>query len=178
MKSLRKPIYATAAYNTVSLGTGRKEFHPKKPRPGIEHYITEAGQGALAQINDAANIDEGVIANFMAPRFNRQGNLPALMPLIDASLEYKPLVRVEGACGSGGLGLTTAAKSILSDMADTVLTVGFEVQNTVKALRRGHSGRRGPLRVTEEVGPRVFLPREVLGQSRCGVREVRVRSCA
>ena len=81
MKSLRKPIYVTAGYNTVSLGTGRKEFHPKKPRPGIEHYIEEAGRGALAQVNDAANIDEGVIANFMAPRFNKQGNLPALMKL-------------------------------------------------------------------------------------------------
>ena len=45
-------IYVTAGSNTVSLGTGRKEFHPKKPRPGIEHYIKEAGQGALAQVND------------------------------------------------------------------------------------------------------------------------------
>jgi acetyl-CoA acetyltransferase len=134
MRKFNRPIYVTAGYNTVSLGTGRKEFHPKKPRPGIEHYIEEAGQGALAQVNDAANIDEGVIANFMAARFNRQGNLAALMPMIDPKLEYKPLVRVEGACGSGGLGLTTATKTILSGMADTVLTVGFEVQNTVKAV--------------------------------------------
>jgi len=134
MKKFNRPIYVTAGYNTVSLGTGRKEFHPKKPRPGIEHYIEEAGRGALAQVNDASNIDEGVIANFMAPRFNRQGNIPALMPRIDPKLEYKPLVSVEGACGSGGLGLTTATKTVLSGMADTVLTVGFEVQNTVKAI--------------------------------------------
>ena len=127
MKKFGKPIYVTAGYNTVSLGTGRKEFHPKKPRPGIEHYIEESGRGALAQVNDAANIDEGVIANFMAARYNKQGNLAALMPLIDPKLEYKPLVRVEGACGSGGLGLTTATKSVLSGMADSVLVVGFEV---------------------------------------------------
>jgi len=134
MKRFNRPIYVTAGYNTVSLGTGRKEFHPKKPRPGIEHYIEEAGKGALAQVNDAANIDEGVISNFMAARFNKQGNLAALMPLIDPKLEYKPLVRVEGACGSGGLGLTTATKTVLSGMADSVLVVGFEVQNTVKAV--------------------------------------------
>ncbi|MFH1864882.1 MAG: 3-ketoacyl-CoA thiolase [Candidatus Eisenbacteria bacterium] len=134
MKKLGKRIYMTAGYNTVSLGTGRKEFHPKKPRPGIEHYIEEAGRGALAQVNDAANIDEGVISNFMAARYNKQGNLAALMPLIDPKLEYKPLVRVEGACGSGGLGLSTATKTVLSGMADSVLVVGFEVQNTVKAV--------------------------------------------
>ncbi len=134
MKGLRKPVYVTAGFNTVSLGSGRKEFHPKKPRPGIEHYIREAGQGALAQVNDPANIDEGIVSNFMAARFNKQGNLAAIMPMIDPKLEYKPLVRVEGACGSGGLGLVTAAKFVLSDMADTVLTVGVEVQNTVKAV--------------------------------------------
>jgi acetyl-CoA acetyltransferase len=134
MRGLRKPIYMTAGFNTVSLGTGRKEFHPKKPRPGIEHYIMEAGQGSLAQVNDSSNIDEGVIGNFMAARFNKQGNLAAIMPMIDPKLEYKPLVRVEGACGSGGLALVTAAKTILADVADTVLSVGVEVQNTVKAV--------------------------------------------
>ncbi len=134
MSRMTKPVYVTAGYNTISLGSGRKEFHPKKPRPGLEHYIKEAGQGALAQVNDPSNVDEGVIANFMAARFNKQGNLAAVMPMIDPKLEYKPIVRVEGACGSGGLGLTTSAKFVLSGMADSVLTVGVEVQNTVKAI--------------------------------------------
>jgi len=134
MKKLRRRIFATAGSNTISLGTGRKEFHPKKPRPGLEHYMKEAGQGALAQINSVDNIDEGVVGNFMAARFNKQGNLPALMPLIDPRLEYKPLIRVEGACGSGGLALATAARSILAETAETVLAVGVEVQNTVKAV--------------------------------------------
>jgi len=134
MKKLRKKVFMTAGYNTVSMGTGRKEFHPQKARPGIEYYITDAGKGALSQVNNPANIDEGVIANFMAARFNRQGNLAAMMPMIDPVLEYRPFTRVEGACGSGGLGLLTSIKIILSDMADTVLTIGFEVQNTVKAV--------------------------------------------
>ncbi len=62
-----------AGYNTISLGTGRKEFNPKKPRPGLEHYIKEAGQGTLKQIGGAKNVDEGAIGNFMASRFNKQG---------------------------------------------------------------------------------------------------------
>jgi len=134
MSQLNQKVYLCAGYNTVSMGTGRKEFNPKKPRPGLEHYIVEAGQGALAQVADPAQVDEGVIANFMAARFNRQGNLAAMMPLIHPTLEYKPHVRVEGACGSGGLGLATALKTVLSGLAGVVLVVGVEVQNTVKAI--------------------------------------------
>jgi len=134
MAKLRKPVYVTAGYYTVSLGTGRKEFKPKAPRPGIEHYIMEAGKGSLAQINSPSNIDEGVLSNFMMARFNRQGNRPGFIPMIDPALENKPCTGVEGACCSGGLGLSVAVRTILSDVADTVLTVGVEVQNTVKAI--------------------------------------------
>ncbi|MFO7888794.1 MAG: 3-ketoacyl-CoA thiolase [bacterium] len=134
MNSLRKPVFFAAASNTVSFGSGRKEFHPKKPRPGLEHYIKEAGKGVIEQINNAKNIDEGVISNFMAARFNKQGNLASLMVNVDPGLEYKPMVRVEGACGSGGLALTTSTKTVLADSADTVLCTGVEVQNSVKAI--------------------------------------------
>lgn len=134
MKKLRKKIYMTAGYNTIALGTGRKEFKPKEPRPGLEHYIKEAGQGVLKQIGSAKNVDETVIANFMAARFNNQGNLAGFAPYIDEELNYKPAVRVEGACGSGGLAIVTAIKSVLADMSDVVLTLGVEVQNTVKAI--------------------------------------------
>ena len=44
MKKLRKRVFMTAGYNTVALGSGRKEFNPKKPRPGLEEYIKEAMQ--------------------------------------------------------------------------------------------------------------------------------------
>jgi acetyl-CoA acetyltransferase len=134
MKKLRKKVYMTAGYNTVSLGTGRKEFNPKKPRPGLEEYIREAGQGVLGQIGGGKNVDEGVIGNFMAARFNRQGNLAALIPAIDEDLRWKPCVRVEGACGSGGFALLAAMRSVLAETADVVLAVGVEVQNTVKAI--------------------------------------------
>lgn len=134
MPFFRKKIYACAGYNTIALGTGRKEFHPKKPRPGIEHYIKEAGLGAIEQITNPENIDEGVIGNFVADRFCKQGNLGGFFPYVHQTFKYKPCIHVEGACDSGGLALVTSVKNILSDLADVVLCIGVEIQNTVKAL--------------------------------------------
>lgn len=134
MKKLRKKVYIAAGYNTVSMGTGRSEFNPKKERPGLEYYIKEAGQATINQINDAANIDEGVIGNFMAARFNKQANLPGFIPYIDEKLQWKPAISVEGACGSGGLALITGLKSVLAETSDSVLVLGVEVQNTMKAI--------------------------------------------
>ncbi len=134
MKKLRRKVYMVAGYNTISMGTGRKEFNPKKERPGLEYYIKEAGQGTLKQIGGAKNVDECVIGNFMASRFNQQANLAAFFPYVDEGLRYKPSVRVEGACGTGGLALMTGIKSVLAETAEVVLVVGVEVQNTVKAI--------------------------------------------
>ncbi|MCK4304785.1 MAG: 3-ketoacyl-CoA thiolase [Candidatus Eisenbacteria sp.] len=131
---MRRKVYLAAGTYTVSLGTGRKEFHPRKPRPGIEHYMQEAGRAVISKIPDVNVIDECVVGNFMAARFNRQGNLASLMPTIDPALVYKPCTRVEGACGSGGLSIFTGIKSILAETADVVLSLGVEVQNTVKAI--------------------------------------------
>jgi acetyl-CoA C-acetyltransferase/acetyl-CoA acyltransferase len=123
-----------AGYNTISLGTGRKEFHPKKPRPGLEKYIKEAGEATLKMIGGGRNVDECAIGNFMAARFNKQANLPAFFPMIDENLRYKPAIATEGACASGGLALISGIRSVLAETAEVVLAVGFEVQNTVKAI--------------------------------------------
>ena len=103
MKSPRRKIYMIAGYNTISMGTGRSEFNPKKGSRPLESYIKEAGQAVLKTIGGAEKVDEGVIGNFMAPKFNNQANLPAFFPLIDEGLKFKPAVSVEGACASGGL---------------------------------------------------------------------------
>ncbi len=134
MSFFRKKVYACAGFYTISLGTGRKEFHPKKPRPGIEYYIKEAGLGAINQIKNPGNIDEGVIGNFVAERFCRQGNLGGFFPMVHPTFQYKPCIRVEGACDSGGLALVVSVKTILADLADVVLCIGVEVQNSVKAI--------------------------------------------
>jgi acetyl-CoA C-acetyltransferase len=134
MTKNRRKVYMAAGYHTVSLGTGRKEFHPKKPRAGLEDYVQEAGRAVLARIGGGANVDEGVIGNFMAARFNRQGHLAALIPSIDPGLRWKPCTRVECACASGGVALTAAIRSVLAGTAEVVLAIGVEVQNTVKAI--------------------------------------------
>ncbi len=134
MKKLRRKVYMTAGYNTISLGTGRREFNPKKTRPGIEHYISEAGKAVLEKIGGPDNVDESVIGNFIAARFNKQGHLDGFIPMIDKRLSMKPAVRVEGACASGGLSLVTGIRHILAETSEVVLSLGVEVQNTVKAI--------------------------------------------
>ncbi|MBE0661332.1 MAG: 3-ketoacyl-CoA thiolase [Bacteroidales bacterium] len=134
MKKLRKRVFLTAGYNTVSMGTGRKEFNPKKKMPGLEHYMKEAGQASIAAVGGAQNIDECVVGNFMSARFNKQAHLGAFMPMIDEGLRYKPAVSVEGACASGGLALLTGIRSVLAETADMALVIGVEVQNTLKAI--------------------------------------------
>jgi len=123
-----------AGYNTISMGTGRKEFSPKKERPGLEEYLKEAGQGTLKMIGGAINVDECAVGNFIASRFNKQANLAGFFPFIDEGLRGKPAIRVEGACGTGALALITGIKSVLAETAEVVLVIGVEVQNTVKAM--------------------------------------------
>ncbi|KAF0130076.1 MAG: hypothetical protein FD155_1862 [Bacteroidetes bacterium] len=131
---MRKRIFMTAGANTISMGTGRKEFNPRKERAGLEEYIKEAGQAVVGQINDAENIDEIFIGNFMAGRYNKQGHLGGFAATIDPKLEFKPSLSVEGACGSGGLSLVSAIRSVLAESADVTLALGVEVQNTMKAI--------------------------------------------
>jgi len=157
--ALCKPVYLAAGAYTVSLGPGRREFSPRTPRPGLEHYIREAGQAVLEQIGDPERIDEGVIGNFMAARFNRQGHLGSLMTIVHPSLEYKPALRVEGACASGGLALATGIKSVLSGLAEVVLVMGVEVQNTVKALYcADYLAGAGHYAGQRKDGPAFFFP--------------------
>ncbi|HEY8240029.1 MAG TPA: 3-ketoacyl-CoA thiolase, partial [Kiritimatiellia bacterium] len=99
----------------------------------FESYLKESAEGALAQVKNPA-LDEGVICNFMAPRYLKQANLPGFLPSVAPALLGKPCTGVEGACGSGGRALATAIRTVLSDSADAVLVVGFEVQNTMKAV--------------------------------------------
>jgi acetyl-CoA C-acetyltransferase len=134
MQKLRKKVYMAAGFNTIAMGTGRKEFNPKKERPGLEQLIKEAGLGTLNQLGGAQNVDECVIGNFMASRFNKQAHLGAFMGMIDEGLRNKPSTRVEGACCSGGLALMSGIRSVLAETADVVLCMGVEVQNTVKAI--------------------------------------------
>lgn len=131
--TFRKRVFVAAGYNTTYFGPGRKEFNPKAPMPQLEDYLKETAKGTSAHCKNT-DFDEGVISNFMAERFINQGNLPGFLPFMMPSLLHKPCTRVEGACGSGGLGLASGLRSVLSGLASNVFVCGFEIQNTMKAL--------------------------------------------
>lgn len=133
MKPLRKKIYAVAGYNTTYFGPGRKEFDPSKPMPSFESYLKETAEGTVNQVKNK-NFDEGVIGSFMSARFLNQANLPGFLPFMVPSLLGKPCTGVEGACGTGGRAIATAARSVLSDQADSVFVAAFEMQNTMKSV--------------------------------------------
>lgn len=133
MKKFRKKIYAAAGYNTTFFGSGRKEFDPSKPLPTFDKYLLETAKGTSEQVKNIA-FDEGVIGSFMSSRFIHQANLPGFLPFMIPQLYGKPCTGIEGACGTGGRAIATAIRSVLSDQADTVFVVGFEMQNSLKAV--------------------------------------------
>lgn len=133
MKSFRKKVYAAAGYNTTFFGSGRHEFDPSKPMRPFETYLKETAEGSCSQLQNIA-LDEGIIGSFMPGRFIKQGNLPGFLPFMVPELTGKPCTGIEGACGTGGRAIAMALRSVLSDLSDTVLTVGFEIQNTMKAV--------------------------------------------
>jgi len=133
MSALRKPLYLAAPYTTTFMGSGRKEFNPKKAMRPFDDYLLETAKGTLSQIPNP-EFDEGVIGSFMSARFIKQANLPGFLPFMVKSLNGKPCVAVEGACGTGGRAIATAAKGLLSELSEASFVAGFEIQNTMKAV--------------------------------------------
>lgn len=132
-KPFRKKVYAAAGYNTIFLGPGRPEFDPSKPMPGFESYLQDAARGVCAQVS-FPHFDEGVIGSFMAAGFLKQANLPGFLPFMLPTLQGKPCIAVEGACGTGGRAIGVALRSVLSDFAKAVFVCGFEIQNCMKSV--------------------------------------------
>lgn len=131
--AFRKKIYVSAGATSLFFGPGRKEFDPQKPMPPFETYLKETTEGTLKQVPEVT-FDEGIIGSFMAAKFLNQANLPGFLPFMVPSLEGKPCIGVEGACGTGGRAIAVGMRSILSDLADTVFVAGFEMQNGVKSV--------------------------------------------
>ena len=123
----RKKVFAAAGYTTTFFGSGRKEFDPSKPMPGLESYLKETAAGTAAQMK-SGEVDEGIIGSFMSGRFLKQANLPGFLPFMVPSLEGKPCTAVEGACGTGGRAIAMAVRSILSDLSDVVFVAGFDAK--------------------------------------------------
>ena len=108
--------------------------HPdfgKRANPTLEEYITTAVRGTLDATGvAAADVERLWIGNFVGELFSSQGHLGAAVIGAHPDLAYKPAMRVEGACASGGLALSCAVDAVQAGV-DVALVCGAEVQTTV-----------------------------------------------
>eukprot|EP00941_MAST-03F_sp_MAST-3F-sp1_P000868 g868.t1 len=105
----------------------------KRKNPTLEELIFTAVHNALdATDTPAALVDKAWIGNFAGELFCNQGQLGAVVAGSHPDLINKPVMRVEGACASGGLALAAALDSVQST-SDIALVVGAEVQTATSA---------------------------------------------
>ena len=109
--SLTRKTYVLGGHITKFIGSRHPDFiwkkHPefgKKENPILEDYIDEAVNGALENTGvKAESIEKAWIGNFCGELFSNQGHLGAAVVGANPGLMHKPVMRVEGACASGGL---------------------------------------------------------------------------
>jgi len=115
---------------------GHREFGTRQ-NPTLEEFITTAVIGALNNTDTpAALVERAWIGNFVGELFSNQGHLGAAVVGAHQDLLHKPVMRVEGACASGGLAFSSAVQSIQAG-SDITLVVGAEVQSTASARTGG-----------------------------------------
>ena len=99
--------------------------------------ITGTVRDVLKQTGVAGSlIDRTYVGNFAGELYNQQGHLGAAVAAADPGLMYKPSMRIEGACASGGLA-TVAAIDALQAGDDFCVVVGVEQQTTASARDGG-----------------------------------------
>ena len=133
--SLSRKVYVLGGHTTPFIGKNHPDFiwkrHPEfglRENPGLEEYISTAVNGALESTGVPASVVEKAwIGNFVGELFSNQGHLGAVVVGAHADLLYKPVMRVEGACASGGLAFASAIDAIQGG-SDCCLVVGAEVQ--------------------------------------------------
>lgn len=109
----------------------------KRENPTIEELITAAVRGALEKTGTAAaDVEKMWIGNFVGELFVNQGHLGAAVVGAHPDLLFKPSIRVEAACASGGLAFSSAVDAIQGG-TDVALVVGAEVQTTASARTGG-----------------------------------------
>jgi acetyl-CoA acyltransferase len=138
--ALRRRTFVVGGHITKFIGARHPDFvhkrHPdfgKRENPDLEWYISEAVNGALDKTGTPADVvDKAWIGNFAGELFSSQGHLGAAVAGSHPGLLHKPIMRVEGACASGGLAFASALESIQAG-SDVNLVVGAEVQTTASA---------------------------------------------
>ena len=135
-----RKVYIVGGAHTQYIGKFHPEFiwkkHPdfgKKENPNLEWYTQNAARMALEATGvDAAQVERAYVGNFCGMLFDNQGHLGSVLAGAHPDLDGKPVLRVEGACASGGLAMSLGFDAIRAG-ADVLLVAGAEVQNTVNA---------------------------------------------
>lgn len=137
---LHRKVYVVGGDITTFVGKGHPDFiwknHPdfgKRENATLEELMTQAIQGALKQTGvDASAIERGYVGNFAGELFSNQGHLGSMAVRADEKLAGKPFFRLEAACASGGIAVTSAVDAIQAG-CDVVMALGAEVQTSVSA---------------------------------------------
>jgi acetyl-CoA acetyltransferase len=132
--------FVLGGHITPFIGKKHPDFvwkrHPDfgvRTNPTLEDLIRDAVVGALETTGVPAEmVDRAWIGNFVGELFSQQGHLGAAVVGAAPGLLHKPVMRVEGACASGGLAFASAHQAIQAG-CDVTLVVGAEVQTTVSA---------------------------------------------
>ena len=138
--SFARPVFVVGGHITPFIGKKHPDFiwkrHPEfgqRENPSLEDYIQQSVTGALeATGTPAAEVQKAWVGNFVGELFSNQGHLGAAVVGAHPDLLYKPVMRVEGACASGGLAFASAVEAIQAG-TDVALVVGVEVQTTQSA---------------------------------------------
>lgn len=133
-------FYLVGGAHTTFIGKFHPDFiwkkHPeygRRENPTLEEHLREAVKLALEETGvSAASIDRGYVGNFAGELFSNQAHMGAMLVDCHPDLNYKPAMRVEGACASGGLALVSGLDALQAG-ADVVLVAGAEVQTTRNA---------------------------------------------
>jgi acetyl-CoA acyltransferase len=137
---MHRRAFVLGGRTTPFIGKGSPDFiwkkHPDfgtRENPTLEELLTAAVRGALEETGvAAADVDKAWVGNFVGELFSNQGHLGAALVGAHPDLLYKPVMRVEGACASGGLAFASALESIRAG-SDITLVAGVEVQTTASA---------------------------------------------
>lgn len=161
---LNRKVYLVGGAHTPFIGKFHPDFvwknHPdfgKRDNPTLEDYTRKPALEALAEAGiQARDVDKAYVGNFAGELFSQQGHLGAVLASAHPDLDGKPIMRVEGACASGGLALLAGVDALQAG-ADAVLVVGSEVQTTVNAKQGAeYLARAAHFRTQRSIDPFTF----------------------
>ncbi|MEN0063540.1 MAG: hypothetical protein AAGA48_15425 [Myxococcota bacterium] len=141
---MTRRAFVLGGHITPFIGKRHPDFvwkkHPdfgKRTNPTLEDYVQQAVQGALEATGTPAEmVQKAWVGNFVGELFSKQGHLGAALVGAAPALRFKPVMRVEGACASGGLAFASALDAIRAG-TDVTLVAGVEVQTTESARTGG-----------------------------------------